>query len=510
MNSAIIIKTEGITKRFGDFIAVNQVDIEVRKDETLGIIGPNGAGKTTLLNLLTGLYIPDEGRVFHEGREITKDAPERRVAAGILRTFQLVRVFDNLSVYEHMGLAYYRKERNSSLPLHMFVSNLGRREILKKVDESLEMFELAQLSGERVGNLSLGNKRRLEIAMAFIANPVVLALDEPFAGLGDLEIDEVIRVFQKYSHQKTILIVEHKISKLLDIVDRLAVMHEGKIIASGPPKETLEEPEVRRVYWKVLSAKGSQENWPDGQVTIPGVSKVRVKMGNVQNETLLQVRDLDVSYKKLKVLFQVSMEIHSGEVIVVVGRNGAGKTTLFKTITGFVKKEAGSLLYKGSEIGRLKPYEVAMAGVKYIPQDKIVFTDLKVRENLELGSYATGDYDWDEVLQYFPKLKALLDRKAGHLSGGERQMLLIARALLGKPDLVLMDEPTEGLAPHVITDLAHAFKEISKKTTLGIIEQNLPLAGEIANRVYCMKEGKIINETTDRQEIKDLVFEACL
>jgi branched-chain amino acid transport system ATP-binding protein len=228
------------------------------------------------------------------------------------------------------------------------------------------------------------------------------------------------------------------------------------------------------------------------------------------NEKLLEVHDLDVSYKKLKVLFQISMVIHPGEVVTVVGRNGAGKTTLFKTITGFVRKEAGSILFKGKKIGELKPYEIARSGVKYIPQDKIVFTDLKVRENLELGSYATGDYNWDGVLQYFPILTTLIDRKAGHLSGGERQMLLIARSLLGNPDLVLMDEPTEGLAPHVITDLAHAFKEISKKTTLGIIEQNLPLAGEIADRVYCMKEGKIINETTDRQDIKNLVFEACL
>ena len=246
-----VIKTERVTKRFGDFVAVDHVDFSIDRNETIGIIGPNGAGKTTFLNLLTGFYIPDEGGVFHEGREITKDAPEKRVAAGIIRTFQLVRVFDNLSVYENMGLAYYRKKRNASLSLHMFVSNLDHPEIQKKVDENLEMFELGQLSGEKVGNLSLGSKRRLEIAMAFIANPVVLALDEPFAGLGDLEIDEVIRVFQKYSHQKTILIVEHKISKLLGIVDRLAVMHEGKIIASGPPKETLEEPEVRRVYWKV-------------------------------------------------------------------------------------------------------------------------------------------------------------------------------------------------------------------------------------------------------------------
>jgi branched-chain amino acid transport system ATP-binding protein len=233
-------------------------------------------------------------------------------------------------------------------------------------------------------------------------------------------------------------------------------------------------------------------------------------MSSIQDEKLLKVDQLDVAYHKLKVLFQISMEIRSGEVVAVVGRNGAGKTTLFKTITGFVKKENGSILFKGNEIGRLKPYEIARSGVKYIPQDKIVFADLKVRENLELGSYATKDFDWDLVLQYFPKLKTLMDRKAGHLSGGERQMLLIARALLGKPELVLMDEPTEGLAPHVVTDLTLAFKEISKKTTLAIIEQNLPLTGEIADRVYCMKEGKIINETVDKQDIRNLVFESCL
>jgi branched-chain amino acid transport system ATP-binding protein len=250
-SDSAVIKTEKVTKRFGDFVAVDHVDFEIGRNETIGIIGPNGAGKTTFLNLLTGLYVPDEGAVFHEGREITQHSPEKRVAAGIIRTFQLVRVFDNLSVYQNMGLAYYRKKKRVSLPLSMFVSNLNDPDILNKVEESLEMFELGHLAEEMVGNLSLGSKRRLEIAMAFIADPVVLALDEPFAGLGDVEIDEVIRVFQAYSHHKTILIVEHKISKLLDIVDRLAVMHEGRIIASGPPKETLEEPEVRRVYWKV-------------------------------------------------------------------------------------------------------------------------------------------------------------------------------------------------------------------------------------------------------------------
>jgi ABC-type branched-subunit amino acid transport system ATPase component len=233
-------------------------------------------------------------------------------------------------------------------------------------------------------------------------------------------------------------------------------------------------------------------------------------MGQANNDILLRVYDLDVAYRKLKVLFNVSMEIHHGEVVAIVGRNGAGKTTLFRTISGFIKKEAGLITFKGKEIGDLKPYQIAGLGIKYIPQDKIVFSDLKVRENLELGSYATKDYDWEKVFDFFPKLKTLLDRKGGHLSGGERQMLLIARALLGNPELVLMDEPTEGLAPHVINDLTHVFRKISQKTTLAIIEQNLPLTAEVADRVYCMKEGKVVNETKDKQEIKTLTFERCL
>jgi ABC-type branched-subunit amino acid transport system ATPase component len=229
-----------------------------------------------------------------------------------------------------------------------------------------------------------------------------------------------------------------------------------------------------------------------------------------ENNRVLQVKDLNVSYQKLRVLFDASLEISAGEVVVVVGRNGAGKTTLFRTVSGFLKQDKGTILFKGEDIGALPPYEVALKGLKYIQQDKHVFADLTVRENLELGSYATKDYDWDRVLEHFPKLKTLMDRKGGNLSGGERQMLLMAQSLLGRPDLVLMDEPTEGLAPHVIDDLKVAFKKIRGQTTLMIIEQNLPLTAEVADRVYAMKEGKIVAEIVDKQEIKDLKFEKYL
>ena len=227
-------------------------------------------------------------------------------------------------------------------------------------------------------------------------------------------------------------------------------------------------------------------------------------------EKILVIENLDVSYQKLRILFQVSMDIEAGEVAVVVGRNGAGKTTMFRTIAGFLSQDAGSIVFKGKDIGRLRAYEVAQLGLKYIHQDKHVFSDLTVRENLELGSYATKDDDWDSILEYFPKLKTLMDRKGGHLSGGERQMLLIAMSLLGNPALVLMDEPTEGLAPHVISDLGQAIAQIRQKTTLIIIEQNLPLTAEVADRVFAMKEGKIVARFNDKEAIKNLEFEAYL
>ena len=184
-----------------------------------------------------------------------------------------------------------------------------------------------------------------------------------------------------------------------------------------------------------------------------------------------------------------------------MGRNGAGKTTLLRSIAGFLKPRAGSITSDHSNLVGRKSYDIAKLGIKYIPQDKKVFSDLTVKENLELGSYATGDYNWDRVTAYFPKLKVLMDRKAGFLSGGERQMLMIGRALLGSPKVLLIDEPTEGLAPSIVSHLKHVFGELSKNAALVIVEQNLPLVCAISDKVYAMKEGRIVAELADRDSI---------
>ncbi len=224
----------------------------------------------------------------------------------------------------------------------------------------------------------------------------------------------------------------------------------------------------------------------------------RIRMNN----EILAVRGISVSYGESKVLFEANLSLAPGQVVACVGRNGAGKTTLLKSIGGFLKPTCGSIIFNDIELIGLKSYDIAKMGLKYIPQDKKVFSDLTVRENLELGSYATQDYNWDQVTGYFPMLKPLMDRKAGYLSGGERQMLMIGRAILGNPKVLLVDEPTEGLAPSVVSHLKNVFKELSRKSALVIVEQNLTLVCSISDKVYALKEGRIVAEICDQESIK--------
>jgi ABC-type branched-subunit amino acid transport system ATPase component len=225
---------------------------------------------------------------------------------------------------------------------------------------------------------------------------------------------------------------------------------------------------------------------------------------------ILQVSGLNVAYGESKVLFDVNLTIRAGEVVACVGRNGAGKTTLLRTIAGFLKPTSGSIASGDTNLLGRAAYAIAGLGIKYVPQDKKVFSDLTVRENLELGSYASGDYDWQPVIGYFPKLEQLMERKAGYLSGGERQMLMIGRAILGRPKLLLVDEPTEGLAPSIVSHLKEVFRELSRKTALVVVEQNLPLVCAIADRVYALNEGRVIVEIADRASIRPELCEQYL
>jgi branched-chain amino acid transport system ATP-binding protein len=254
-----IIRAEGVTKRFGALVAVDRVDYTLHENEVAAIIGSNGAGKTTLFNLLTGYFPPDAGTIRYRGQDITRMTPQARVALGLMRTFQLTSTFDNLSVADNLVLAFFKAHKPSSL-LHLFLNTRRGHRDDGKIIAALQTFDLQHLSERQVKQLSLGEKRRLEIAMAVLVEPRVLLLDEPLAGLAESEIRSVLEILRRRIGKQTILIVEHKISQVKDFVERLTVMHEGRIIADGGYEECLNHPEVRRSYWQIDTAAGESEH----------------------------------------------------------------------------------------------------------------------------------------------------------------------------------------------------------------------------------------------------------
>jgi branched-chain amino acid transport system ATP-binding protein len=244
----VVITTKGVTKQFDGLVAVNNVDFEIRDGDTVGIIGPNGAGKSTFFNLLTGLYIPDSGSIAYFGRDITKMPPYDRVDLGIVRTFQLVSVFDTLTVLENMMLARIRFDKTYGKN-RFFLRNLLKSREVEGCIKSLDTIGIADKSDVKVSDLPYGKKRELEIAIALSMDPKLLLLDEPLAGMSMVEITEIMGIIRGLKSTLTIVLVEHKISKILDLVDTLYVMHEGQIICSGEPNAVICNPAVKECYF---------------------------------------------------------------------------------------------------------------------------------------------------------------------------------------------------------------------------------------------------------------------
>lgn len=250
MDSKFIIETIGLTKHFEGLYAVNKVDFQVKVGELVGIIGPNGAGKTTFFNLLTGLFAPNEGEIYHFGNRITKTFPSERVLMGFARTFQLVSVFDSLKVLDNLVLANVRFGKDYKSQRRFFFKNIQSPDIVGRCKNALCIMGIEDKSNLLTAELSYGDKRKLEIAIALSLNPKVLLLDEPFAGLSDSEIDEVIYFINTEIKGKyTLIIIEHKISRIVNLVKRLSVMHEGRFIIDGKPNEVLNSTIVKEVYF---------------------------------------------------------------------------------------------------------------------------------------------------------------------------------------------------------------------------------------------------------------------
>ncbi|MDD2511365.1 MAG: ABC transporter ATP-binding protein [Syntrophomonas sp.] len=222
---------------------------------------------------------------------------------------------------------------------------------------------------------------------------------------------------------------------------------------------------------------------------------------------MLEVKGIDVYYGAIHALKGLSLEVEEGSIVTLIGANGAGKTTTLKSISGLLRPKNGAIMFKGNDISKVAPEKIVGLGISQVPEGRRVFSTMSVLENLEMGAYLRKDKkgiesDLENVFTRFPRLKERRKQTAGTLSGGEQQMLAIGRALMARPELMLMDEPSMGLAPLLVKEIFEIIKDINARgTTILLVEQNANMALSIANRAYVIETGEIVLEGTSEQLI---------
>lgn len=467
-----ILNVSSISKRFGGLKAVDSVSFEVDRGEILGLIGPNGSGKSTTLSLIMGVIRPDRGSVKLGNQEIAGQKLHRIAKQGMSMVFQHSRPLHRQSVLENIELAL--------LPDTIF-QLFPKQEVRAKAREVAERVGLKDVMHDHPDSLPFAYVRRLELAKAIAQEPDVLLLDEPFAGLAPSETREFAELATSFRDEgRAVILVDHNVKAVAGLVNRIVAMHAGKKIAEGTPDEVTHDAKVREVYFG-NSLEGS-----------PISASNQARTG--QEKRLLDVNLKSVRYGQAEALRNVDLHVDEGEFVSVVGLNGAGKTTLFKSIMGFVGYD-GDVHWQGQSLKGIKPAEVATQGIALCPETRELFGHMSIQENLELGGHTLDKpamrEQLDQVFDLFPRLAERRKQAAYTLSGGEQQMLTIARALMQHPRLLILDEPTLGLAPLIIESISEALETLQEKLGLTVLlgEQNLTFALEHSHRVYLVETG---------------------
>ncbi len=491
----IVLDVRGVSKTFGGIRAVTDASLQVGAGEIHALIGPNGAGKTTLFNLVSGLYPTDSGTITLNGREIQGVPSEAICHRGLARSFQITNLFKGLSIYENLRLS-------------LQAQNAGRFNLWRDIDhyedihaETAELIKFLGLEGIETiegGELSYGGQRLVDLGIALGSKPQVLLLDEPLAGLAAAERERVSNLVKNIAANIPVLIVEHDIDRVLGFSRTVTVMNQGEVLMTGTPDAVRADRRVQEVY----TGTG-----------VPEVEHLSSDYAKASAAPVLRFERVNTFYGKSHILHDATLDVREGEIVALLGRNGAGKSTLLKTLAGLVPLSSGAIEYAGLDISRLPAPDIARAGIGYVPQGRGLFAGMTVRENLSLGRLArktdgSNGVVWDEekILEYFPRLRERMDVAADYLSGGEQQMVAVARAMSGNVKLLLLDEPFEGLAPAVILDLFKVFDKLRQHISIVIVEHNLDLVLALADRVFALERGAVFHEGPAQPLLTDLEY----
>ncbi len=469
------LEVRGLTKRFGGLLAVKDMTFGIEAGKILGLIGPNGSGKSTVMKLIMGIERPDGGSVRINGTEVAGWPSHKIARLGAGMVFQHSRPLRRQTVHENIKLA-------------LLPDKLTRLFADPAIDDRAVAIArrvgLGDVLDRLPATLPFADLRKIEIAKAIARNPKVLLIDEPFAGLTSREtaaFSDLICELRNDGH--AILLVDHNVKSVARLVDRVIAMYVGERIAEGTADEVMRNETVRRVYLggSIETAARPESSFRDAATPF------------------LEVSDLNVYYGKAQALEGVSIHVHAGEFVSIVGLNGAGKTTLFNAISGLLPY-TGEIKREGVPLRGSSAAAIARNGIVQSPEGRELFVDMTVRENLDLGGQhlpqaeSATQIAW--LFELFPILRERQNQVASTLSGGEQQMLTIARALMMKPKLLILDEPTLGLAPVILEQISKALERLRQTTAITVLlgEQNVTFALPHADRVYVLEHARIVWE----------------
>jgi ABC-type branched-subunit amino acid transport system ATPase component len=500
---------EDLSVRFGGLKALDGVSLRVAPGEFVGIVGPNGAGKSTLIQAITGFARAAGGRIAFNGKRLDGLAPEAIAALGVARTFQTSRVFPALSIGESVLVGAQRaligggrRPRHFGALAEPVSALLGLPRYRHAQAEGAARAEaVMRLFGDRLWprrsqpahSLSYANRRRLDIARALVADPDLLLLDEPTAGMNPTESHELADLLLDLRARfpgMAIVMIEHK----LDIVRRLAaraiVMGHGRTIVDAAPQAAFAHPDVAAAY---LGSRNDAARVPASAGHLQHVP------GEPRPGPAIALRDVDVFYGPVQALFGVCLQVAPGEAVAVLGGNASGKSTTIKTVLQLVLPRRGHVELFGRPLSARTTEAAIEAGIASIPEGRRMFAELSVRDNLLMGAYPRRDEgrasiarDLDLVIAEFPWLAQRLGQLAGTLSGGEQQMVAMARAWLRRPSLLCIDEPSMGLSPMMVDRVYEILARWkSQGLTILMVEQSANHALQLVDRAYVLRNGAV-------------------
>lgn len=505
------LQIKSISKHFDGVRALQEVSFAVATGECVALIGPNGAGKSTAFACIAGQHQCDSGWIGWAGERIDTLAAPQRLQRGVARTFQVAQTFEALTVRQNVQLLL---QAAHGLSAWQPLDALHRA----AADALLARVGLMPQADADVQGLPYGAKKRLELALALAglaarSGPGLLLLDEPAAGLAQTERQALMALVQSLAHPQpgtavpalAVLYSEHNMDAVFGIADRVLVLVGGVLVAQGSAAEVAHNPVAQERYLGLAAAAAlpalGQRQSDTGTAPLPAQapgSQAMSGAGAAALHPLLSVAQLNVWYGGAQALFAVSLLIGRAEMVVLQGLNGAGKSTLLQALMGLGQRVQGQVCYDGVDISAWPTHRRALAGLGYVAEDRRLFAELTVHENLTLAARGPsasdprgGGFDEAGVLDLFPALKPMLKRRAGQMSGGEQQMLALGRTLMTSPRLLLLDEPCEGIAPLLVERIVATLLELQARgMTILAAEQNQQLARH-ATRVITLAAGQI-------------------